>query len=211
MDPSDQELVAGWQAAEERLYPVVMVRPELYERYLSLVRAVADSLRDVGTVGALARRFRTGDSIMATTVERTGIATEGMDLGLAAGAAFCLRYREILAETGRRDALRRIEEARARGEPWVIVHETDRFGDALYRRLELHLPSGAGLHAFVELDAETGGRIYCLEALPLDPRTGSHLEELPPIAPRRTYVDEDDWRSAVDRLRTHLEGSDRRA
>ncbi|HEV3497320.1 MAG TPA: hypothetical protein VHA34_13320, partial [Actinomycetes bacterium] len=38
------QLLSDWKAAEERLYPVVMVRPDLYERSIRLVRVVADEL-----------------------------------------------------------------------------------------------------------------------------------------------------------------------
>jgi hypothetical protein len=37
------QVLGEWQSAEERLYPVVMVRPDLYQRSVELVRAVADS------------------------------------------------------------------------------------------------------------------------------------------------------------------------
>ena len=35
------QLLSDWKAAEERLYPVVMVRPDLYERAVRMVRVVA--------------------------------------------------------------------------------------------------------------------------------------------------------------------------
>jgi len=205
VDDSLTRLVAGWRAAEQRLYPIIMARPEMSERCLGLVRAIADDLGEADTVPALGRRSEAGASIVDGAAERTGITTEGLDLDLVAGAAFCLRYREILAQTGKRDARRRIEEARARGEPWALVYETDPRGDAPYRRLELHLPSGAGVHAFVELDDETGAPTYRLEALPLDARTGERVEDLPPIAPRRTFEDRGEWQAAVDALRARLE------
>jgi len=38
------QLLSDWRAAEERLYPVVMVRPDLYERAVRMVRVVTDEL-----------------------------------------------------------------------------------------------------------------------------------------------------------------------
>src|ERR1700737_1165752 len=48
------ELLAAWRTAEERLYPVVMVRPDLYQQVVGLVGHAADELRrscpDVGSL-----------------------------------------------------------------------------------------------------------------------------------------------------------------
>ena len=53
-----EELVLAWRRGEERLYPVVMVRPELYERYIVLVRAIADELRPVESEEELMKAYR---------------------------------------------------------------------------------------------------------------------------------------------------------
>jgi len=43
------QLLSDWRAAEERLYPVVMVRPDLYERAVRMVRVV--TAQEVGQRG----------------------------------------------------------------------------------------------------------------------------------------------------------------
>src|SRR6266511_5369160 len=148
------ELVAGWRAAEARLYPLVMAQPELYERYLAVVRAVADDLRSARTPEQLAEAFGGRAAILESVVASKGFASEGLDLELVAQAAFGLRYQEVVMEVQREDAFRRVREAGRAGLPWVVLHETAGAAGpfaAPYDRLEMHVPSGVGIHAFVEL------------------------------------------------------------
>lgn len=198
------ELVWRWRAAEERLYPVVMVRPEIYERCLRLVRAVADGLGSARTPDLLAEAYGRSDEVVARAVERTGTPTEGMDLDLVAGAAFNLRYREVLAETQQEAALRRVRTARERGDAWVLVHETG--GPAEhptppYSRLEMHLADGAALRVFVEMEAETGEPVFGIEAVRLDPQTGDRVPEAAALEERRTFEGPGPWKEAIEELR----------
>lgn len=205
MSGERERLIGSWQAAEQRLYPIVMVNPEAYARYLALVRSVADELRAATTPEELTAAFDRSAEVVAAAVERTGVSAEGLDLGLAAGAAFALRYREVVSEVGRASALRRIQEARERGEGWVIVFESGDPAGALHHRLEMHLSDGAGLRSYVEVDAETGGLRYVAEAMPLDPQTGDRVSEAPPLAEPETFTDPGAWERAVADLRRRLE------
>jgi hypothetical protein len=206
---SRDEIVRRWRIAEERLYPVVMVRPDLYERYISVVRAVADELRAYGTLDELVAAYEQGAEVIARVVRAQIISTEGMDLGLVAGAAFSLRHREVAEEMNREEALRRINEARAAGDEWAVVYETGAGGARLvppYRRLEMRVADGTALHVFVEIDPDTGGPLFGVEPVQLDPQTGDWVTDAEPLAPRRTFRDPEPWTIAIDELRTSPAG-----
>ncbi len=198
-------LVRRWREDEARLHPVVMVRPDLYERAGLMVRALADELRGLTTVEALAAVFPRASQTLEALLARTGMARDDLDLGLIAGAAFGMRHREILGALERRRSLAQIAEARDRGDAWVVLHETGAPERTGYRRLEMHLPSGEALHLFVDPDPATGRPEYGLQRLRLDPGSGDH-DGSSPIGDPRTFADAAAWRQASDGLRRHLEG-----
>jgi hypothetical protein len=196
----DEGLVRRWAEAEARLYPVVLVRPELYERYIRLVRAIADELAGVASadpLGELAERFEGAEDLARQIAGRLGIPAQDMDLGLVAGAAFAHRHREALQDTHREEAVRRIDQARERGDEWVVVYETGRPAVAPYRRLEMRLSDGCGIHAFVELDPETGGPLWGMESIQLDPRTGDWVTDAGQLLARRTFADAGSWAEGI--------------
>lgn len=204
------ELIAGWRAAEARLYPLVMAQPELYERYLAVVRAVADDLRSARTPQQLGEAFGGRAAILDAVVASRGFATDGLDLELVAQAAFGLRYREVVAEVRREDAVRRVREARRAGVPWVVLRETAGTAGpfvAPYDRLEMHVPSGTGLHAFVELGPEMDRPRFGVEVLQLDPRTGYPVSDAAPPAELRTYGDRYRWEGAIEEARLRIGGT----
>jgi hypothetical protein len=203
------ELIAGWTAAEARLYPLVMAQPELYQRCISVVRAVADDLRSARTPEELAEAFGGRAAILESVVASKGFATEGLDLELVAQAAFGLRYREVVMEVQREDAIRRVREAGQTRLPWVVLRETAGAAGpfaAPYDRLEMHVPTGVGLHAFVELGPEMDRPRFGVEVLKLDPRTGNRVSDTGPPAELRTYGDHDRWQEAIEEVRRRIGG-----
>ena len=203
------ELIAGWRTAESRLYPLVMAQPELYERCVAVVRAVADDLRSARTPQQLAEAFGGRAAILDAVVASRGFATDGLDLELVAEAAFSLRYREVVTEVHREDAIRRVREAGRAGLPWVVLRETAGAAGpfaAPYDRLEMHVPSGVGLHVFVELGPEMDRARFGVEVVQLDPGTGDPVSETPPLAELRTYGERDRWEDAIEELRRRIGG-----
>ena len=198
-------LVRRWREDEARLYPVVMVRPDLYERAGVMVRALADELRVHTTVEALAAAFPHASKTLNGVLARTGLATDDLDLALVIGAAFGMRHREILGALERRRALVLIAEARDRGDAWVVLHRSGTPERTGYRLFEMHLRSGAALHVYIEPDPATGRPLYGLQQLRLDPATGDP-ERGSDIEDARTYDDPAEWNRAVSGLRTYLEG-----
>jgi hypothetical protein len=211
MSQAPVELVERWNLAERRLYPVVMARPDLYERYLALVRAMADDLGGLSTPEALAAAFGEGVPQAARTAARAGVPTEGLDLGVAAGAAFALRYREVKAAATRAAVAARVHEATTRRERWVVLQELsgeqapDPFAAAVSSRVELHVPTGVAIHSFVELDPDTYHPRYGVEAARLDPVSGELARDEESAATPRTFDDPAAWERAVAALRRACE------
>jgi hypothetical protein len=92
-----------WQAAEARLYPLVMSDPDLYEAAVTLMSEARDVLRArCGTVSALAdeeaARVLAGCPSAASTLAR------GVDADVVVDAARAYRWRELtgLQPAGRR-------------------------------------------------------------------------------------------------------------
>ena len=189
----------------------MLARPDLYERYVALVRAMADDLGNLSTPGALAAAFGEAVAQAARTVARSGIPAEGLDLEVAAGAAFALRYREVKAAAARGAVAARIREATAKGERWVVLQEPsggqtpNPFAASVSSRVELHIPTGVAIHAFVELDPETYQPRYGVEAARLDPASGELARDEEPATTPRTFDDRTAWERAVAALRRACE------
>lgn len=207
MSPGESaHLVRRWREDEARLYPVVMVRPDLYERAGRLVRALADELAVHTTEPELAAAFRDAERTLVGLVARTGLPTDDVDLGLVTGAAFCMRHREIVAADQRRRTFVLIAQARERGDAWVVLHESGSPAAMPFRRLEMRLEDGAALHLFVEPDPATGRPLHGVQGLRLDPvsgdwSTGTTPEEV------RTFEDASAWEQAAAEWRRRLGGA----
>ncbi|HLI55928.1 MAG TPA: hypothetical protein VKY26_02730 [Actinomycetota bacterium] len=206
MAESLETLVPRWSLAERRLYPGVLTDPVGYERRLLAVRSLADELSAVPTLEALADEFTGALPRAAAALEAVGGPADGSSAELVAGAAFALAHRALHASAAGAERARRIAEAAASGAPWVTVAERGNrslagFGE--YRRLEMHLPDGTGVYAYVEAaaGAEQGGEPgdrFVLERVPLDPRTGAALGE---ALQRWTFGDLGSWEAAATELR----------
>jgi hypothetical protein len=211
MSQAPVELVERWNLAERRLYPVVLARPDLYERYLALVRAMADDLGNLSTPEALAVTFDQAVARAARTAARRGIPTGELDLEVAAGSAYALRYREVKAAAARGAVAARVQEATAKGERWVVLQEPPRgqphdpFAGAVSSRVELHVPTGVAIHSFVELDPDTYQPRYGVEAARLDPVNGELARDEGPVATPRTFADPAAWEQAIAALRRACE------
>jgi hypothetical protein len=194
----DPSLLRRWTEAEARLYPVVLVRPELYERYIRLVKAIADELAaTVAGLEGLVARFEGAEDLAREVAGRLGVPEGDMDFALVAGAAFAHRYREALQDQHRDDARERIRTARERGDASVVVYETGSRGIPPYRRLEMRLSDGAGVHSFIELDPETGDPVYGLEQIQLDPQTGDWVTDAEALMSRTMFADAAAWAVGV--------------
>jgi hypothetical protein len=204
------QLLTDWKAAEERLYPVVMVRPDLYERSVRLVRAAVDELAGCLDVAALVNAWSGAAEIVHRGATEAGLDLEELDAGLIAGAAFSMRYRELAAAASRAERLHRIHAASEAGEPWVRVEEIgskETAGMVPWTWVEMHVPTGAGLRQTLEADPDTGAPRYSLEVVPLDPATGDRLP-VPAdfVAVEEAFNNPTEWMAAVEAKRAQIEG-----
>ncbi len=204
-------LLSDWKSAEERLYPVVMVRPDLYERSVRMVRAAVDELAGCLDVPALVDAWGRAAEIVHRAATESGFDLEGLDAGLIAGAAFSMRYRELAVAASRSERLQRIRDAADAGEPWVRVEEIgsrETAGMVPWTWVEMHVPSGAGLRQTLEADPMTGAPRYSLEVVPLDPGTGDRLP-VPAdlVGIEESFTDPTEWMAAVEAKRAQIEGT----
>jgi hypothetical protein len=194
-----EDAIAAWRRAEARVYPTVMVDAAMYEQYLTMVRAVADELSDVGTEDELVTAWEERRELAGAVVAAHAPSMRAfMDLDAVRDAAFCHRHREITRSRGKEIARERLEQARREGSPWVVL-----FDDVTpmgSHRLEMHVRSGRALHASCKRDVDRPAT-YSLEAVQLDPRTGAWLLDEPPLMPAQTYGTPEEWEARIEQAR----------
>jgi hypothetical protein len=204
------QLLSDWKAAEERLYPVVMVRPDLYERAVRMVRVVADELAGCLDLPGLVAAWGGAAEIVHRGAGEAGLDLDGLDAGLIAGAGFSIRYRELAGAAARAERLGRIRAAAEAGEAWVRVEEIgsrETAGMVPWSWIEMHVPSGAGLRQTLEADPTTGAPRYSLEVVPLDPATGDRLPTPDDVVVvEESFNDPTEWMTAVEAKRAQIDG-----
>jgi hypothetical protein len=200
-------LLTEWRTAEDRLYPMVMVIPESYERVVRLVGATTVELQlacpDVGSLVAAAPD-------VAERVRRLAIESgtaDRLDLPLIAAAACLMRYRQLEAETNRDQRRRRIADARASGSTWVTLDEgapPSTWPPMPSATVEMHLGTGRALEEMITIDSASGAAHFVLAEMQLDAETGE-------LNSRREaeeeFDDRNQWRAAIAERRQRIEGS----
>jgi hypothetical protein len=200
------EALHRWRLGEERLYPVVMVRPDLYERCAVLVRSLADSLEGVPDMDALVATYRVGDtrSDFARAELDTDEIPPEIDRDLVRDAAYHHRARELSMRAPVEEAERLIRRARANGDATVVIWSQGEHQHVPgYRRVEMSVSTGRAVVALTELDPERFEPVFVTEGRRLDPQTGESVDD-DPLAPRRQFTDLDAWNRALDELRATL-------
>ena len=171
------DAIRRWQAAESRLYPVIMVRPDLYEAVIATVRETVNSLQDIGDVEALVSVEAETPASVLRALARLGLPAAELNVALIAAASLSMRAAEIGSATARAQRTALIAAGRALDEVWVLLNETAKRDSHAppyppYHRLEMRLADGLGLHLYVELDPSTATPVYGLETVQLDLMTG---------------------------------------
>lgn len=199
------EVLRSWDLAEARLFPLVMARPDLYERSVRLIGALAARLRETcPDVPALLAEHARG---AAPTAEAGPEASAlGVRPELIAAAACAMRYRELVSESAARRRLAALAGARRQGLAWAVVEE---YGDQArapyipYQRVEAHVASGRAIIVSVEPDETLAGAVHRLDAGRVDLETGA-LEAEDPLG---SYPGPDALAAALDRARADITGS----
>ena len=200
------EVERRWREAENRLYPIVTVRPDLYEVSVRLVRSLADHLGAVPDRDALVTSFQSAsvkDDLDAIGVDPQDIS-EDIDVTLVRAAAYQVRSRELVQREALDRTTRSIERARKAGEPIAVIWNSGENDLAPgFRRIEMALATGFAVSTSTELNPETMQPHFIVESFQLDPETGEALDE-PPISPRTEFNDPQEWRAAATELRRRL-------
>lgn len=198
-------LLAEWRAAEERLYPMVMVIPEAYERVVRLVGETTVELQlSTPDVASLVRAAPGVADHVRQLADARGYA-DNLDFPLIAGAACLMRYRQLQAETGRDQRRRTIEAAAEAGDPWVTLAEgrpPTTFPPMPSTTLEMHVASGRALEQTITMDDKTGAPVFLLAELQLDPTTG---EVSGAAVVEESFSDRQTWQEAIGSRRESIE------
>ena len=193
-------VIATWRRAEARVYPSVMVNATLYQQYVGVVRAVIDELGDVRSEDDLLMAWSERREVGSEVVRRLAPSMAMMmDVDAVRDAAFAQRHRDITREQGKELARDRLEEARRRGDDWVVLFEdVTPFGS---HRLEMHVRSGRALHASSRAEPDAMRATYELEVVQLDPADGTWLLDKAPLMPARRFDDAEEWEARVQQAR----------
>jgi hypothetical protein len=199
-----EDAIRRWREAEDRLYPVVTVRPELYQAAIGVVRSLADHLAGVPDLDALVTSYLASTpaaDFAAAGIERSSIPPE-LDRGMARDAAYQVRSRELVQRASLEGAQVAIDRSRRSGEQTATIysHGEDELWPP-YRRVEMSLATGFAVSVSTEYNPDTMLPLYVLEGFQLDPDTGAGAE---PVAPRSEFTDPDAWRRAASELRQAL-------
>lgn len=199
-------VVREWMQGEERLYPVVTTRPDLYEACTGLVRSLADHLGNVPDLDALVATYRSTDfdsDVAAAGLDPASLSPE-IEQSLVRQSAYAVRSREIAQEEGAALTAHRLQRAERAGDPTALLwSEGENPLWPPYRRVEMELASGRAVVTTTELSPETMMPMFTLSAVQLDPATGDPTDE-DPLAPERVFDDPETWHAAADELRGAL-------
>jgi hypothetical protein len=198
------EAIKRWRESEGRLYPVVTVRPELYQAAIGVVRSLADHLGSVPDLDALVTSYLASNpaaDIEAAGIERSVIPPE-LDDDMLRDAAYQVRSRELVQRASQESAELAIERARRAGESTAVIWAHGEIEiTPPYRRVEMSLATGFAVSISTEYNPDTMQPLHVLEGFQLDPDTGAGAE---PLAPRREFDDTELWRAAAAELRKVL-------
>lgn len=196
------DAVVRFTAAEARLYPLAIVDPEAYERAVTLTGTLLKDLRatcpDIDAV--LHRREALMLLLLTETTDGARPSLTGFTPETLVDAASALRCRELRAELDAAAAEARVAAARQAGQEW-LVDEPDPAAvmAGFYRRIELHVPTGAVLVSSVEAGSTGAPAAYKLQLFPPPDATGLSADEL-----TQTYQDRASWDLAAQRRRAEM-------
>jgi hypothetical protein len=164
------EVLRSWDQAEAKLFPLVMARPDVYERALRMIADLAARLRETcpDVPALLAAHERGADLVTEPSV---GIGPE-----LVAAAACAMRYREIVTTGAAQRRLAALARARDQGLEWTVVEENGDLARAPYipyQRVEAQVRTGRAVIISVEPDETLTGAVHRIDAADLDLATGT--------------------------------------
>jgi hypothetical protein len=193
-------VLRSWDQAEAKIFPLVMARPEVYERALRMIADLAAQLRETcPDVPALLAAHERGADLV--TEPCPGVGSE-----LIAAAACGMRYREIVTTGAAQRRLAVLARARDLGLDWTVVEENgdpSRAPYLPYQRVEAHVPSGRAVILSIEPDETLVRAVHRLDAAEVDLDTGG----LRVGAELGSYTDEQALAQALQQARDQIAAS----
>ncbi|MGH3219162.1 MAG: hypothetical protein ACRDPY_10720 [Streptosporangiaceae bacterium] len=192
-------VLRAWDEAEARLFPLVMARPDLYQRSVGAIGLLLGRLREtcLDMAALLAAHERGGDLAAACLA---GEADAEIRAELVAAAACAMRYRELVASLAVSDRLAALARARSEGQSWAVVEETgslDRLPYVPYQRIEAEVGSGRAVIISIEPDETLSRAVHRLDRGQIDLATGG-LRIGDPVG---SYLDSDSFAAALRQAR----------
>jgi hypothetical protein len=192
-------VLRSWDQAEARLFPLVMARPDLYQRSVSMIQRLLGRLRETcpDLPALLAANERGGDLAAA---ELADAADAEIRPDLVAAAACAMRYRELVASLAASDRLAALARARDEGRSWAVVEETgspERLPYVPYQRIEAEVGSGRAVLVSIEPDETLSRAVHRLDRGQIDLATGA-LQIGDPVG---SYLDPDEFATALRQAR----------
>jgi hypothetical protein len=193
-------VLRSWDQAEAKIFPLVMARPEVYERALHMIADLAARLRE--TCPDL-------PTLLAAHERGADLVTEphpGVGPAVIAAAACAMRYRELMTIGAAQSRLAALARARDEGLDWTIVEEN---GDPArapylpYQRVEAHVRSGMAVIISIEPDETLAGAVHRLDAAEVDLGTGGLLAG----TALGSYASEQEAAQALQRARDQIAAS----
>jgi len=194
------DAAAQMRTAEDRLYPLAMVDVERYQRGTTLCGILLEDLRahSPDLTALLGRRAPLLDRL-PRLADQAGLSLLGLEPETLVDAAMALRCRELDAERAHAHQQERLAGARDNGQEWLVNEPSPVAVMAgIYRREELHLPTGWRLVSSVEAGATGRPTVFVLEVVAPDDVEGP--------ARSVTFDDEDAWLRAAAEFRTEISG-----
>lgn len=193
-----------WDAAMAELSNLVLAAPELYETAMTLVRQTADVLRPECTSPAsLLAAVDRAEAVADAAARKVGPPAVGLRPDVVAAASLALLLREATERQACLERLSRLAAARDQGLAWAVVEEAgDPQGEAsAYRRVDVHVASGAALIASAGPDDTFTRRVYSLMRARLDLATGGLRADADGGAVEE-YAGRPEWQAAQVRARS---------
>jgi len=192
-------VLRSWDEAEARLFPLVMARPDLYQRSVSMIQRLLGRLRETcpDLPALLAANERGGDLAAAELADG---ADAEIRPDLVAAAACAMRYRELVASLAASDRLAALARARDEGRSWAVVEETgspQRLPYVPYQRIEAEVGSGRAVIISIEPDETLSRAVHRLDRGQIDLATGG-IQIGDPVG---SYLDRDEFAAALRQAR----------
>ena len=190
---------ARWRAAEDRLFPVVLVDPDTYRRALYVVGLLLEQLRANTTSLDQLLGLDVDPAPLLSTLPAGSVCDAGDRLTLE--AAFAVRDRELAAAAKRGRRATAIALAHAAGATWVDLEGSwEAVLSTGGRHTEMHLPTARALVATI--DPYSGDGPHRLELVVLDGDTGTPVET---TDRDRAFADRAEWLAQRQRWRADIE------